>query len=89
MPCAITLTGVPRYEPVNPHMLRTSVTRRGASNQFSAMYCALKGSPGMRTVSAKSPGAAFMCLVAMLSMLLLGGARTIPRCVRFGEHPPC
>jgi hypothetical protein len=28
------------------------------------MYCARSGSPGIKTVSAKSPGTAFMCLVA-------------------------
>ena len=65
MPCAITDTGVPLCVPVKPHMLRTSVTRRGAANQFSAMYCARRGSPGIRTVAAKSPGSAFMCLLAM------------------------
>jgi hypothetical protein len=41
------------------------------------MYCARSGSPGIKTVSAKSPGAAFMCLVAKGLFLNMAGEREI------------
>src|SRR5665648_520651 len=44
---------------------RTSVTRRAPSRTVSAMRWARRGSPGMRTSGAKSPGSAPMCGVAM------------------------
>src|SRR5210317_2020501 len=51
------------------------------------MYCARNGSPGINTVSAKSPGAAFICLVAMDYSFLLR-PETIPRTLTdYQRHP--
>ncbi len=61
----MTESSRPRYEPVKPKTLRTSQTSRASSRKVSAMYFARSGSPGMRTVGAKSPGSALMCGVAM------------------------
>ncbi len=47
--------------------------------KFSAMYFARSGSPGMRTVGAKSPGSALMCGVAIRFLRVESIASLIPR----------
>src|SRR5918997_1529651 len=58
IPVACTETGLPLYVPVNPSIPLSPVTCRASSKKFSAMYFARSGSPGRRTLSAKSPGSA-------------------------------
>ena len=60
MPEPMTLSGLPPWVPVKPSMPRTSLTRRASSRIASAMRRARRGSPGMRTAGAKSPGSALM-----------------------------
>lgn len=51
----------------------TLFTRRASSRKVSAIYFALKGSPGMMTVLAKSPLFAVLCAVDILTLLSISG----------------
>ena len=71
MPLPITLMGLPWYVPVKPYIPRTPVTLRGFSKKVLAMNSARNGSPGIRTVLAKSPFWALLCGVGTVTSLLL------------------
>jgi hypothetical protein len=45
------------------------VTKRASVRKLSAIYLALNGSPGIRTVLAKAPSGADMCGVAIAQMI--------------------
>ena len=58
MPLAMTETRLPWYNPVYPCTPRTSLTSRASVSRRCAMNRERSGSPGIRTVGAKSPGMA-------------------------------
>jgi hypothetical protein len=60
IPLAIIVTGLPLYMPVYPFIPLTELTSLGFSRNVSAIYLALNGSPGIRTVFAKSSGVALI-----------------------------
>ena len=60
MPEAMTVTGTPFQVPVWPWTPRTLFTSTGSVRKVSAMNLARRGSPGMRTVLAKS---SFLALI--------------------------
>ena len=68
MPEAMTETLFPLYVPVYPCIPLTLFTSLASVRKFSAMNLALSGSPGINTVSAKSPALASMCGVGMLDI---------------------
>src|SRR6056297_914337 len=63
MPDPCIVTGFPRQVPVNPSIPRTSLTQTASSRNVCAAHSARFGSPGIRTVSAISPGAAPIWIV--------------------------
>lgn len=65
IPEAMTLIGMPFHVPVHAPMPRTSLTRVASVRKPSAIRAARRGSPGMRTNGAMSPGSAVLCGVAM------------------------
>ena len=66
MPEPMTERGRPSTMPVKPSIPRTSVTRRASGMSAVAILSARRGSPGMRTAGAKSPGSALIWVVAMM-----------------------
>ena len=69
MPEAITVTGTPFQVPVWPCTPRTLFTSFGSVRKVSAMNLARSGSPGIRTVLAKSSFFALMCGVGIGMMV--------------------
>ena len=71
MPDAMTDTILPLYIPVYPLIPRTPLTSTGSSKKFSAMNFARRGSPGIRTVFAKSSIFALLCGVGIFLIIYL------------------
>jgi hypothetical protein len=66
MPDPITETRLPLYSPVNPSIFLVELNWLTPVKNSSAIYFALKGSPGSKTVSAISPTFAPICGVGTL-----------------------
>ena len=66
MPLAWTETFAPFQSPVKPWTPRTLLTSLASVRKFSAIYFERSGSPGMRTVFAKSPLTALLWGVGMV-----------------------
>ena len=67
MPEAITVTGTPFQSPVCPCTPRTLLTSTGSVKKVSAMNFARSGSPGIKTVLAKSSFSALIWGVEIIA----------------------
>ena len=69
IPLPITETVFPLYFPVKPSMFLTLLKHLTSVRKFSAINCALKGSPGIKTLGAISPIFAEICGVGMFDII--------------------